>query len=111
MRWSSTKPPGRLRPPEPARGRATRVTVALLSKWDERVVGIHERTQVGEPRGEMRQGMNAEPGQQEAGTDERLEEEPQVSEPMVPTGIVGPGRMLRRHGGRFPGMPGTRAVR
>src|SRR5260221_4493492 len=30
MRWSSTKPPGRLRPPEPARGRATRVTVAHL---------------------------------------------------------------------------------
>src|SRR5260221_10956785 len=48
--------------------------IPLLSKWDERVVGIHERTQVGEPRGEMRQGMNAEPGQQEAGTDERLEE-------------------------------------
>src|SRR5258706_6188245 len=33
----------------------------VLSKWDERVVGIHERTQVGEPCGEVRQGMNAEP--------------------------------------------------
>src|SRR5260370_34085970 len=50
--------------------------------------------------------MNAEPGQQEAGTDEGLEEESQVGEPMLPTGIVGPGRMLRRRGGRSRGGRG-----
>src|SRR5260370_15302907 len=83
----------------------------LLSRWDERVVGIHERTQVGEPRGEVRQGMNAEPGQQEAGTDEGLEEYPQVGEPMLPTGILGPGRMLPRHGGRSRGRRGSGLLR
>ena len=41
-------------------------------------------------------GMDAEPGQQEAGADEGLEEDPQVGEPVLPTGIVGPGRMLTR---------------
>jgi hypothetical protein len=50
--------------------------IPVLSKWEERVVGIHERTQVGEPCSEVRQGMESEPGQQEAGTDERLEQQP-----------------------------------
>jgi putative transposase len=48
--------------------------IPVLSKWDQRVGGIHERAQVGEPRGEVWQWMDAEPGQQEAGTDERLKE-------------------------------------
>lgn len=50
--------------------------IPVLSKWDERVVGIHEGAQVGEPCGEVRQGMQAEPGEQEAGADEGLEQQP-----------------------------------
>src|SRR5712664_2391538 len=103
MPWSGTRHTGRLRLPEPASVRTTRVTVAVLSKWDQRVVGIHERAQVGEAGGEVWQGMDAEPGQQEAGTDEGLEEQPQVGEPMLPTGVVGPGGMLTHHGGRSRG--------
>ncbi len=85
--------------------------IPVLSKWDERVVGIHERAQVGEPRGEVGQGMDAQPGQQEAGTDEGLEEEPQVGESMLPTGVLRPGRMLTRHGGRSRGRRGSGRVR
>ena len=68
----------------------------LLSSWEERVVGVHEGAEVGEPGGEVRQGMDAQPGQQEAGADEGLEEDPQVGEPVLPAGVLGPGRMLTR---------------
>src|SRR5260370_2890727 len=81
--------------------------IPVLSKWDQRVVGVHERAQVGEAGGEVWQGLDAEPGQQEAGTDEGLEEQPQVGEPMLPTGIVRPGGGLPRRR-RPPRGPGRR---
>ena len=53
-----------------------------------------------------------QPGQQEGGTDEGLEQQPQVGEPMLPTRILDPGRMViggaRRRGGR--GRQGRRLL-
>src|SRR5258708_32118629 len=87
--------------------RLSHVIIPVLSRWEGRVVGIHERAQVSEPRGEVRQGMHAQPGQQEAGTDEGLEEKPQIGEAMLPTGVVGPGRMLTCRGRRRSGRVRT----
>ena len=59
------------------------------------MVGIHERAEVSEPCGELWEGMEAEPGYEETGTDEGLKEQAEIGEPMLPAGILGPGRMLR----------------
>lgn len=63
------------------------------------MVGVHEGAEVGE----VWQGMDAEPGQQEAGTHKGLQEDALVGEPMLPAGVVGPGRMLSRLIGRCSG--------
>lgn len=76
--------------------------------------GRHERAEVGETRGEVRQGVDAEPGQQEAeeaGTDEGLEQQSYSGEPMFPTGVLDPGRMLTRLGRRSRSGCGSWLVR
>src|SRR5258708_8865318 len=55
------------------RTRCRSCLIPVLSKWDQRVVGVHERAQVGEAGGEVWQGRDAEPGPPDAGTDEGLE--------------------------------------
>jgi len=76
----------------------------LLSLWEQRVVGVHEGAEVGQLRREVGERIDAQPRQQEAGADEGLEQQPQIGETMLPTGVVRPGRMLdgglRRCGGR-----------
>jgi hypothetical protein len=48
----------------------------VLSRWEERVVGIHQCTEVGQASGQVRQGREMQPGQQEGGTDKGLEQQP-----------------------------------
>src|SRR5215469_12503428 len=78
-----------------------RCTNPLLSCWVERAVGIDEGAEVCQARGEVRERIEPQPGEQEASTDEGLQEQPQVVEPMFPAGVLGPGRML-------PGSPSSR---
>ena len=73
-----------------------------LSCWVERVIGIHEGAQVGQTGGEVGQGIETQPGEQQTGTDEGLQEQAQIVESVFPAGIVGPGRVLQggsRRGG------------
>jgi hypothetical protein len=55
---------------------------------------MHEGAQVRQPRGKVREGVEPQPGQQQAGADEGLQEPPEVVEPLLPAGVVGPGGML-----------------
>jgi hypothetical protein len=52
------------------------------------VVGIHEGAELSQAGGEVREGIDAEPGQQEAGADKGLQKQAQI-----PTGVVRPGGM------------------
>lgn len=62
-----------------------------LSCWVERVRGIHDRAEISQACGEIRQGRETPPGQQETGTDEGLPEKPESGEPVFLAGTVHPG--------------------
>ena len=56
-----------------ARMRSRKISNPLLTFREQRAVGIHECAEVGEARGEVWEGMEAKPGEQEAGADKGLQ--------------------------------------
>src|SRR5260221_5020207 len=96
MRWSNTRRPGRLRRPEPARAWTARVTVAHLSCREGQAEGVDQGAECGEAavdRLDVRERHQLEPGEQQAGTDIRLQEQSQGVEVMFPAGAGIPGWM------------------